>query len=593
MTEKKELSNFEKAAIAMLAVNPIAFDASIKTIDMIDKITRRDFLKLSGLGLAGFLTPPEKDSSQVTNERIGSFAGHIVAESGIGAIVRLEKSTIPHEHTDLGQKILRSVAEAGVPRLYDDQKSRIRVQIYNMVGIMGDEAPFAIVWEADKNGNALGPSYVAFGFKDVLADTPNGQLEVQALSYPSKDNSPKFITLGQVVKDNKIYIGGIDVNDQNAITPIFEITTKTVNGVVQTEKVLFIPPYTDNICPVESPISTSNIAILTTKESLSKEFIEAQSKFEDSTLYNLKNNGQIEKDLGDGGTKVVEGIEFLPDGTMTVIHNGETFEADATTVVIDDQKITFKDKENKTWVFDGENLKEEVREFVPAETVEFSENLSGYELKLAPDADLKAIYWDIAVVQLGNATSNSKGLEENRKVYEEIIKDFPQWEGIGSGTEYKERVAFMKEFLKRTGGTMIVQDHNFNKFEVDFNKPVKFEVNEVETLSTDVAYFLGISASNPSGRGGGGVLNSLNGQLSYTVEIVPEALENALTDQSYLYVKEKWSAGEIISNIFRLTISQTAYKDMDSSAHSYSLYTKGAEPKDALYYRKIHWTFIK
>lgn len=117
-------------------------------------------------------------------------------------------------------------------------------------------------------------------------------------------------------------------------------------------------------------------------------------------------------------------------------------------------------------------LKEEIREFVPAETIDFSENLSEYDLKLSPDADLKAIYQDIAVVQLGSATSKSAGMEENRKVYEEIIKDFPQWEGIGSGSDYKERVAFMKEFLKRTGGKMIVQNHNFEKFEVDFNQPI-------------------------------------------------------------------------------------------------------------------------
>lgn len=224
----------------------------------------------------------------------------------------------------------------------------------------------------------------------------------------------------------------------------------------------------------------------------------------------------------------------------------------------------------------------------------FSENLANYELKLAPDADLKAIYWDIAVVQLGNATSNSKGMEKNRKVYEEIIKDFPQWEGIGSGSDYKERVAFMKEFLKRTGGTMNVQNHNFEKFQADFNQPIKFEVVQVEALSSKSTNFLGLSGDNPYGRGGGGLMYvDSKGRITYKVEIVKSALDAAMSDKRYIYKTHNWTAGGLISDIFRQLIVQTSFKDKDSNNHQYQLYTKGADPKNSRYYVDVYWTFIK
>ena len=240
-------------------------------------------------------------------------------------------------------------------------------------------------------------------------------------------------------------------------------------------------------------------------------------------------------------------------------------------------------------------LQEEIREFEPAETIDFSENLSEYDLKLSPDADLKAIYWDIAVVQLGSATSKSAGMENNRKIYEEIIKDFPQWEGIGSGSDYKERVAFMKEFLKRTGGKMIVQNHNFEKFEVDFNQPIKFEVVEVETLSAKVFFPIGLGLpGNLLGRGGGGYMTmNEKSQLVYKLEIVLEGLREALTNKNYFYAAWKWEAGEVISNLFRITIALTSYKNGESDQHKYQLYTKGGVLKSGNFYSDVTWTFIK
>jgi hypothetical protein len=240
-------------------------------------------------------------------------------------------------------------------------------------------------------------------------------------------------------------------------------------------------------------------------------------------------------------------------------------------------------------------LKEELREFVPAETIDFSENLSEYDLKLSPDADLKAIYWDIAVVQLGNATSKSAGMEKNRKIYEEIIKDFSQWGGIGSGSDYKERVAFMKEFLTRTGGTMIVQSHNFEKFEVDFNQPIKFEVVEVRTLSPKVFFPIGLGLpGNLLGRGGGGYMaKNENSQLYYKLEIVPEGLQEALSNKNYFYASHNWEAGEVVSNLFRFVIASTAYKNGESGQHSYRLYTQGELPSSDNFYGSVNWTFIK
>ncbi|MCC6297920.1 MAG: hypothetical protein IT314_01390, partial [Anaerolineales bacterium] len=50
---------------------------------------------------------------------------------------------------------------------------------------------------------------------------------------------------------------------------------------------------------------------------------------------------------------------------------------------------------------------EEVGEFIPANKIEFVDALPDYNLTLAPDANIKGIYWDIIISHLGDAISKS------------------------------------------------------------------------------------------------------------------------------------------------------------------------------------------
>lgn len=240
-------------------------------------------------------------------------------------------------------------------------------------------------------------------------------------------------------------------------------------------------------------------------------------------------------------------------------------------------------------------LTPEPREFTPAETIEFTETLSGYELELAKDADLKAIYWDIAVSHLMDTQSTSEEMKFNRAIYQEIIKDHPEWEGISHSANYVVKLAYIKEFLTRSGGLMMVQNHVYEKFEVDFNKPPSFKIEEVNTLSTKVIFPIGLGLpGNLLGRGGGGYMSvDENKQLVYKLEIVPGALDEALYNKSYFYAAWNWKAGGIVSRLFSIIIAQTSYKNMDSSLHNYSLYTKGGVPGSGNFYKDVNWTFIK
>ena len=239
----------------------------------------------------------------------------------------------------------------------------------------------------------------------------------------------------------------------------------------------------------------------------------------------------------------------------------------------------------------------EAREFVPANDIEFVEELPDYNLRLAPDADRDAIYWDIIVSHLVDVISKSKGMEANRAVYEEIIKDHPEWDGIGNGWDYKVRVEFMKEFLTRTGGQMIVTDMNFNKFKADFNQDVKFDVISVDELPKEYVGML--ATSDGKNRGGGGTMYSTpEGQVVYSVAILPGALERTQTDPAYIYKSWNWTPGEVISNLFRRTIAGTIFHNLnagygENQPSNYNLYTKGGVPSNENFFSDVYWTFIQ
>ncbi len=234
----------------------------------------------------------------------------------------------------------------------------------------------------------------------------------------------------------------------------------------------------------------------------------------------------------------------------------------------------------------------EPREFVPANDIEFVESLPDYNLELRSDADRDAIYWDAIHNQVGFATSKSKGFESNRAIYEAIIKDHPEWEGIGLSSDYETVIDFMKEFLKRSGGKMIIADASFNKYTVDFNLPVKFEVILVNELPQNYSSY--IAKADDTNRGGGGtVYASEDGQLTYSVAVVPGALEDTQIDPAYIYKSWNWTPAEVLSDLFRQLISETIYKDRDSEKMKYQLYTKGGVPRSGSFYADTYWTFIR
>lgn len=254
---------------------------------------------------------------------------------------------------------------------------------------------------------------------------------------------------------------------------------------------------------------------------------------------------------------------------------------------VNSNAVRIIDTANKNGVFvinqaeDGKWVVEK-QIFTPANDIEFSENLSKYDLSIAPDADRQAIYEDIAISHLGDATSKSEGMEFSRRVYEEIIKDHPEWEGIALGDDYEVRGDFMQEFLKRTGGLMVVTDMNWNKFEADLNKPVGFEVIEVDKRQNDF----------------GKIQADETGQLIYSVLIPQLAIEETqgISTSPYgisIYFTWKWSPDGFVSDLFRRTISTHAYGTRDSDRHNYELYTRGGTPNSGRFYADVYWTFIK
>ncbi|HXF86168.1 MAG TPA: hypothetical protein VNK49_12345, partial [Anaerolineales bacterium] len=172
---------------------------------------------------------------------------------------------------------------------------------------------------------------------------------------------------------------------------------------------------------------------------VSPEFLSLQEEIAQSENFTLTPNG-LEVKLSDGTIVEAAGVAVQPDGTLTITIDGQ--KKPVTEIEVADNQLLLKAAGGETYTFSQEGQLiptypiSEAREFVPANDIEFVENLPDYNLKLAPDADREAIYWDIIVSHLGDVISKSKGMEANRAVYEEIIKDHPEWEGIGHSWDY-------------------------------------------------------------------------------------------------------------------------------------------------------------
>lgn len=284
------------------------------------------------------------------------------------------------------------------------------------------------------------------------------------------------------------------------------------------------------------------------------------------------------------------GMHITIDGQVIDISldefNANTFNA------VNSNAIRIIDTANKDGVFvinpteDGKWLVEKLT-FTPANDIEFSENLSKYDLSIAPDADRQAIYKDIAISHIGDATSKSEGMEFNRKVYEEIIKDHPEWEGIALGDDYEVRGEFMQEFLTRTGGLMTMTDMYWNKFEADFNKPIGFGVIEVDKLPSEYPDMRIISFDGKN-RGGGGIMTvNSDGQIVYKVAFTQQSIE------FYMHTEQRRSTAQmgvdkIVSELFAQTTNSVAYHQIVwfiNSASDYRLYIGARNPSVDIVFR--------
>ncbi len=119
------------------------------------------------------------------------------------------------------------------------------------------------------------------------------------------------------------------------------------------------------------PIQTPESSIIT----------EIKSKLEENETFTLNADGQIEMQTPEG-IVILPGITISPDGKMTVTHDNQTFEADPQTIEIEGQTLSFKSLDGKTWVWDGESLKQTL---LSKEMLDSAKNFFGEGFGITPD----------------------------------------------------------------------------------------------------------------------------------------------------------------------------------------------------------------
>jgi|GEM_PF-5647418 len=301
--------------------------------------------------------------------------------------------------------------------------------------------------------------------------------------------------------------------------------------------------------------------------------------------FTLNADGQIEMQTDEGMT-IVPDIQVQPDGTMTFTHNGEEFTANTETLEINGQTIRFQDTEGKTWVFDGENLKEEIREFVPANTI-ILEKEGGVpqSLRLNENADLKSVYEDMTIWFMGNYT----GLPENQELKERINKlieenpeQYGKFAGIGNSADHALRVEFMQFVLKESGGLLTIKNHKNDKMEVNFNLPpaiVIEKVNEVDHRFEETQSIAG-PADNRTGMG---VLVDISetGKLQIRIQYVGEMLKHER--QPFV----GYGLAQYASRAIRRYVARNYFGNNDSTRFDINLYMYSPRnPADADYYQQ-------
>lgn len=293
-------------------------------------------------------------------------------------------------------------------------------------------------------------------------------------------------------------------------------------------------------------------------------------------------------DLGklENATVDKSGLHITIDGKTTDI-NTQTLQT-STFNSIRDNSIRIIDTANKDGVFvmtqtEGGKWAVEKQEFTPTKTIEFSEALSDLEPKLSKKAKPEAIYWDVAVSKLMDTQSINEGMEFNRTIYQEMVDDNSDWEGITNDSKPEKKLAFIQEFLRRSGGLMIVRDAKWQKLEANFNNPPRFTIEEVSKITNEYP-----SVYNSIGFkqhvGGNGELTfsilTLKGELNRLAETKGTLLQNV-------------TANELISLLFWHMVSGSVLGgERITNTTDHKLYTN-TNPGNQNYYSDLSWGFIE
>jgi hypothetical protein len=284
------------------------------------------------------------------------------------------------------------------------------------------------------------------------------------------------------------------------------------------------------------------------------------------------------------GVVFIPDISVSPDGTMTVTVDGETFEADPQTMEIEGQIITFKDHDGRRFVHDGTALREEIREFVPANTITFErEGGTPDIIRLNEKRNLKEIYDNMLIWFVGSY----RGLDENQelrdkvnKVIDENPEQYGKFKEIGNGSDYQLRVEFMHFVLEQSGGLLTIRNHKREKMEVDFNQPpviVVEKVDKIDTLKFD--HTQAISHENPQTGMGVRIGKSKTGGLEIRVQYLAERLKHKVSPFS------TYEFPQLVTHVIRFHVGRTYFGTVDSTAFNPNLYMPAdVDPEHFAYY---------
>jgi hypothetical protein len=323
----------------------------------------------------------------------------------------------------------------------------------------------------------------------------------------------------------------------------------------------------------ESPTSTPGTPTPIPTATIPPQFIAMQEQIAQSNMYILNAGGQIEMQTSEG-TAVIPGILVSPDGKMTFNHDGQELEVNAETLKFDDEKFTFKTVDGKTFVYDGTTLSEEIREFVPANTIVLEkEGGVPQSLRLNENANLKDVYEDMTIWFMGNYT----GLPENQELKEKINKlieenpeQYGKFKGIGNSADHALRVEFMQFVLKESGGLLTIKNHKNDKMEVDFNLPpaiVVQKVNEVDPRY-DIASYVNIARGDK--RIGMGVL--INANIDKRIQIRIQYRNEALLKENEGEPFIGYGLAGTICQSIRLHVARRYFGNDDSTSFNTNLY---------------------